>query len=402
MSAAAAPTRSDSASASKSGGEVRDDATAALATATRFHSLDALRGLAALTVVFWHWQHFFYRGTVPGPYVRSQFPFYGVLAPFYAKGWLAVDLFFALSGFVFFWLYGERIRGGLVSAREFFALRFSRLYPLHLVTLIAVACGQAAFRRAYGDYLVYPVNDRYHFALNLLLASSWGLERGYSFNGPAWSVSVEMFLYAAFFVLCRLMSPRLVVLLGLSAIGHVAVEPLHGSLGSGIGSFFLGGSAHQIYDHLAKSGALRIAVRALVPATIAGWLFLAFTFQRGGNVYWPATLVVFPATILTLASLERLGIARVARLAVLGDVSYSLYLLHFPLQLAVIAASRHWGVPDDFFYTPGSMLVFFAVLWALAWASFHGFEMPARKWLRRVQRPAPSLVAPSASGEPPR
>jgi peptidoglycan/LPS O-acetylase OafA/YrhL len=62
----------------------------------RFHSLDLLRGVAALSVVFWHWQHFFYSGTGRN-YPLERMPLVDVFFLLYAKGWLAVELFFSLS-----------------------------------------------------------------------------------------------------------------------------------------------------------------------------------------------------------------------------------------------------------------------------------------------------------------
>ncbi|MBY0445501.1 MAG: hypothetical protein K2Q15_09875 [Burkholderiales bacterium] len=60
----------------------------------RFYSLDALRGIAALCVVFWHWQHFFFAGTTAGKFDLERLPFSDGLSLLYTKGWLAVDLFF--------------------------------------------------------------------------------------------------------------------------------------------------------------------------------------------------------------------------------------------------------------------------------------------------------------------
>jgi peptidoglycan/LPS O-acetylase OafA/YrhL len=110
----------------------------------RFYSLDVLRGVAALGVVLWHWQHFFFVGSRLGAYDASQAPLYSLAFIFYDKGWLGVDLFFSLSGFVFFWLYSARISEGSISTGRFAWLRFSRLYPLHLLTLCAGAWAGAA------------------------------------------------------------------------------------------------------------------------------------------------------------------------------------------------------------------------------------------------------------------
>src|SRR5215467_14029941 len=172
----------------------------------RLYALDTLRGFAALAVVIWHWQHFYaVSGTWQIGWQKSAEPFYLFLKPLYEEGWAAVDLFFALSGFIFFWLYGEAIREGRMAATRFAWLRFSRLYPLHLVTLLAVGVMQYAFRYATGDFFIFVANDARHFVTNLFLAQQWlppSLTQ--SFNGPAWSVSIEVLLYGMFFAFCRL------------------------------------------------------------------------------------------------------------------------------------------------------------------------------------------------------
>src|ERR1700759_328384 len=90
----------------------------------RLTSLDALRGVAALSVVLWHWQHFFaISGDWQDGWRRDMQPFYAVLKPFYLQGWAAVDLFFVLSGFVFFWLYGDAVRTRAIVAGRFAWLR---------------------------------------------------------------------------------------------------------------------------------------------------------------------------------------------------------------------------------------------------------------------------------------
>ena len=88
------------------------------------HSLDIARGLAALAVVLWHWQHFFFVGTqLRSDFQPDRLPLHGVLRVFYEHGSLAVSLFFSLSGFVFFWLYSSQIATGSLKLRAFFAQR---------------------------------------------------------------------------------------------------------------------------------------------------------------------------------------------------------------------------------------------------------------------------------------
>ena len=103
------------------------------------YSLDVARGIAALSVVLWHWSHFRDGGGLGVENASNEGPLYGLFFLFYERGALAVDFFFSLSGFVFFWLYRDRLLRGEVGGWDFFLLRFSRLYPLHLLTLLVTA-----------------------------------------------------------------------------------------------------------------------------------------------------------------------------------------------------------------------------------------------------------------------
>ena len=91
---------------------------------------------------------------LPAAFDRTEQPLYRLLWPFYEHGMYAVPLFFVLSGFVFFHLYAEAVRTGGVVAYEFFVLRLSRLYPLHVATLLLVLIGQAVAKALNGDFLV--------------------------------------------------------------------------------------------------------------------------------------------------------------------------------------------------------------------------------------------------------
>jgi len=134
----------------------------------RFYLLDILRGVAALAVVFFHWKHF-----SKTQEDISSFPLYSIFGLFYNYGFLAVYLFFTLSGFIFFFLYYDRIKEKSLSLRNFIALRLTRLYPLYFVTLIMVLILQYIIYNSYNIFFIYPKNDLYHFILNIFFASSW-------------------------------------------------------------------------------------------------------------------------------------------------------------------------------------------------------------------------------------
>ncbi len=333
----------------------------------RIELLDGLRGLAALAVVVWHWQHF-YDFSAP-TFDRSQQPLYRVLLPAYSYGPFAVDLFFCLSGFVFFWLYAENISEGRISAREFFLRRFSRLYPLYFLTLIAVALA-FVMRGAF----VYE-HDLYHFLLNLVLLSSVGLEHGPSYNGPSWSISVEFVLYALFFISCRWMRSR-ALLCGVGMVIGVELWPIYEPIARGLLSFFAGGAAYLVYrSSPADRSSPVVAVCAVCWLVTLGHIyFVPSDVPRFLTNAW-TLLLLFPSTVLALAlgSSVRGGAQRPVRF--LGDISYSVYLLHFPLQVVF----RQFDLPFNSAWVMG---LFFALLLPLSAASHYYFEVPMRRWIR--------------------
>ena len=364
----------------------------------RFHSLDALRGIAALSVVFWHWQHFFFYGTELGPFEPARLPLHRLLHLLYTQGWEAVDLFFSLSGFIFYWLYSKRVAARRISTGHFALLRFSRLYPLHLATLLLVAVGQYWMLHERGSYFVYPFNDARYFVLNLLFASSWGFEGDFSFNGPSWSVSVEVLLYALFFAYCRFLPIRTAFLALSSLFGFFVVESYLLEVGRGICSFFAGGCAFLAYQAIIGSRRASTITNWIVGGASGAWALtiivrhfapLALRFDYGVRraifdtmQIWPV-IVLFPLTILALALAETRRGTLGKRISFLGDISYSCYLLHFPLQFLFFAVITSLTTDRSVFYAPWFMLLFFTALLSISFCSFHYFELPAQSSLRR-------------------
>jgi peptidoglycan/LPS O-acetylase OafA/YrhL len=371
----------------------------------RFYSLDILRGVAALSVVFWHWQHFFFSGTKPGTFDVLRLPLSEWLYILYTKGWLAVDLFFSLSGFIFYWLYSKRVAEGAITPGNFALLRFSRLYPLHFATLLFVALCQVWLMKSSGLYFVYPNNDAAHFLLNLFFASSWGVERSASFNGPIWSVSVEVLLYVLFFVCCRLLPVRIIVLTLVSLTGYFVVQKYYSPIGRGIGSFFLGGCVFLFYQAIITSHYTNAATKWVTYLMVGAWAATLTVILKGLDLTslsahsipflwrfgisfqwciqkWPV-IVLFPLTILALALLETRRGSLGKRVSFLGDISYSSYLLHFPLQILFYVAVARFATSNSVFYAPWFMGLYFAVLILVCLGSYRYLEVPAQRIIRQ-------------------
>ncbi|MBC7757078.1 MAG: hypothetical protein H7Z20_10680 [Bdellovibrio sp.] len=104
-----------------------------------------------------------------------------------------------------------------ISFTKFAFLKLSRLYPLHLLTLLLVAAIQLysanLHQVAVGD------NDAYHFFLNLFFVSAWELDNSLSYNIPAWSVSVEIFFIRFIFYIVLVYTQKIIFIIDIIASG---------------------------------------------------------------------------------------------------------------------------------------------------------------------------------------
>lgn len=376
----------------------------------RLYSLDALRGVGALAIVVWHWQHFWaVRGDWQVGWSRSAEPLYGVLKPLYDQGWAAVDIFFAVSGFVFFWLYLEPVAKREIAWSKFALQRFSRLYPLYVVTLLAAAVMQFAFRSRTGNFFIFDANDWPHFVRSIFVVQQWlPPDKSQSFNGPAWAVSIEVLLYLVFFAAVRFGLRGPVGTIGLALAGAV-VFFWDGQIGRGIMGFFWGGATYYAVRGLASCRRARMMTMLAVGAAIVAWIacivevylgpiqalfrvtpFAHFLVAREYPIFLMTFIfIVVPLTLAALALHEQQFGGAYARLNFLGDISYSTYLIHFPMQLGLALLALHFDwIPADFQHG-WVMLLFYAVLIAVGWLSYTRLERPLQSLIRgRSRRPA--------------
>ncbi len=381
----------------------------------RFHELDILRGLAAITVVVFHYKHFLLISDAAG-FDYADMPFHRVLMPLYVYGQFFVELFFAISGYVFFWLYARAVEDHRTGPWSFFVARFARLYPLYIVTLLAVAGLQALYRHHFGADFIYKDDSPGTFFLNVLMIQQWIPWAQQSFNGPAWSISVEVFLYAVFFLLCWFRLNRIWVLALLCTAGivvRVMGDPTVDFV-RGVPSFFEGGLIFYAVQALRRHETWR--KRVMLGLAVALPLLWGLSYARGfqpinvlvepGVIAFIFSVVTFlyvlvPLTLLALGLMQdHWGVSWLSRdslhrISWIGDISYSIYLIHFPLQLVVmlVLARLPFAQRAHVFASPFTLPAFMAVAAGLAWLSFHYFEMPLRRYLTRRMRPLASKAA---------
>ncbi len=357
----------------------------------RFFELDILRGVASLLVVAFHYVHFYHTDQFQ-PDLYVDVPFFDLLRPIYSHGQWFVELFFTISGYVFFWLYREPIMAGAVSFRTFVIARLARLYPLYIATLILTAGLMIIFHSLYGYDYVYQANTAGNFALSALMIQQWWPGAVQSFNGPVWSISVEMGLYGLFFLFCTLKLGRRWLWVIVAVTTPLMWLWPEIAFFRGLPSFFLGGIAYFVARELSGVG---VPIRkGILGVVAAGWI-AAYLFGHdglmNGQVSWVFSreVMVLGLMPLTLVAVElwrgAIPSERLKPFVWLGDISYSTYLIHFPLQLLIMIglnglapATKAAVIASPLFF-----MAFFGALIGVSILSYGQFEMKARLWLLR-------------------
>lgn len=328
----------------------------------RYHYVDLLRGLAALAVLIAHWRAF-YQPT-PGAIVSdAALPGYSILWPFWTYGEVAVPLFWVLSGFVFALAYGQYGKG--LSIRDFWFRRFARLYPLHFATLLIVAGLQAISLATFGHWQVWGNNDLPHFIEHLFLASNW-FTMTPSFNAPIWSVSIEEVVYILFLLyLKRLgLSLRGALLLGL--LGFAVERLTHNKIAMCTALFFAGVGIAILRGYIrgAFIGAVGLVILAALTVAVIGAHQARHLLPLFVYFGTPAVLVFF-------IGLDRRSRPLPERFHWFGLSTYSIYLLHMPVLMALKMTVGIVSLP-----------IYAAIVLALAYPSYRWFERPMQNGLR--------------------
>ena len=361
--------------------ELASHQTVRPALPTRFTLIDALRGAAAMAVLFYHYMHFFMTGsdhTRQLAFLRRE-PAQQWLTLLYEYGFYAVQVFWVISGFVFAVVY----LGRGVTTREFVVNRFARLYPLHLLTLLVVLVLQTIALRQRGHTLFYDNYDWPHFALQLGFASDWLNWSGHSFNGPIWSVSVEVLIYAVFWVLRPVLErvgwPGLVAIILLCLLGNVLGAwtrvPMCGFY------FFQGVALARMHKQFGERVKPRlIAIVVLLALGAAGLVWDGAMPREALGIPGLAA-----AAVLFLAGAERAAPPLLRRAGQwLGDNTYGLYLWHVPVQMAVLLLLFRHGDPAELAQNGWFLAAYLLGTTALARVTFVLFERPMRERIRQA------------------
>ncbi|WP_206542414.1 acyltransferase family protein [Sphingomonas sanguinis] len=365
----------------------------ALSAPPRYTYLDLVRGLAAFSVILVHYRWFY--ATAPGDWgtsFSSTMPLRDILRPFYDHGGFAVQLFWLLSGAVFVIRYG----GAPFDSKRFWIWRFARLYPLHIATLLLITAIQLVSLHITGRTTVYGNFDLYHFALQLVMASAWGLERGDSFNAPIWSVSVEILIYIVFFAYARTMRPTLARQLLMALVFSLIWIMLRSRWAQCGSLFFLGGAlplALVVGEKIASRLARLVAFSVFPVTCIALW-----TVSTRLEIYVPDIAYYYtllPSLMVTTLACDATMPALPHGMRWIGGSTYATYLMHMPILIAMKIVLDLRADRLDILASPVMLLVYASTVIGTAVLVHRLFE---RKMQHAIQRRWDARPVPGAIG----
>lgn len=355
--------------------------------------LDGLRGVAALMVIWYH----IFEGYATSPFDQK-----------FNHGYLAVDFFFILSGFVIGYAYDDRWKK--ITSWDFFKRRLIRLQPM---IILGALFGAASF------CLQGSVQwDGTKISLSMVMLATLltmflipvapgagGEVRGngemFPLNGPSWSLFFEYIGYVMYALFIRRLSTKaLTVLVALAGIGLATFSFLNisgfGNLGVGwsIGSYgYIGGFLRLLFSFTMgllisrKFKPVKIKGSFLICA-LSVIVLMSIPYVGGQNAMWMNCLydsvciiLIFPVLVYIGASGDVADPKSAKLYTFLGDLSYPLYIIHYPLMY--LFYSWLWTNKLTFAQTwPVAIAMFFGSV-ALGYASLKLYDEPVRRWLTK-------------------
>lgn len=362
--------------------------------------LDGLRGVAALLVVWYHiFEGFQFAGNKP-------------VIDFINHGYLAVDFFFILSGFVVGYAYDNRW-GKTLTLGGFFRRRLIRLQPM---VCMGAVIGAASFLLSGmegwdGTHATLWLTFLAFVCGCLMLPALPGMPREvrgngemFPLNGPCWSLFFEYVGNIVYALFIRHLSTRLLALLSFAlccALAWFAVTDQSGYGSIGVGwtvdrTNILGGSLRMLCPftmglllsrifkpiHYAR-GAFWTSAALLLIIFHVPYIHSDGALSLNGIFEAACIIAVFPLVVWYAASGKTTDIASTRICRFLGDISYPLYIVHYPLMYAFymwLIKTHQYTLHETW---PAALAAVSASI-ILAWLCLKLYDMPIRKWLRNL------------------
>lgn len=359
-----------------------------------YEILDGLRGVAALLVVLFHVFEIHSHGDHSKQIINH--------------GYLAVDFFFLLSGFVLGYAYDDR--WGKMTLKDFFKRRIIRLQPMIIIGSIIGALlfyFQDSPALGWGGINEVPV---WKMLLVMLIGFTLipvgkGLDiRGWNemhpLNGPAWSLFFEYIANIVYALILRRVSKVVLAILVVVAAGFTIHYALTNPNGDIIGGWSIDDSTQLKIGFirlafpflagllLARIGKLRYTKNAFLSAALLLVVLLsvprlgdADSLCLNGLYECFCLIIMFPFIIWLGAGGKVQGYKASKVCKFLGDISYPIYITHFPIAYVYMAWVTNNNLTLEQSWHYGLLVVIAAV--ATAYLAMRFYDLPIREWLRK-------------------
>jgi len=325
----------------------------------KFETLDSLRGLAAIAVAIFHFSDNW-------------------------GGYLAVDFFLVLSGFILSHSYLYKNKA--TSPVEFISHRIARLYPLHIFTLFSFIFVFIYINKTLPHY---ADGNFFTFLQNLTLTQNIGLNPSeITYNSPSWSISVELWVNIIFilFVSKSTKSSTLftIALIGLLVIygntGHLDTNFknyftfINSGMVRGVSSFFLGILSYRIYLYYRDDTRIKKNINYIEILLIVA--IIVIVFGRSGKFSGVDIFSPFLFMFVVAAFTVELGVIsdHLKKYKYLGEISYSIYLNQITVLLLVKYILEDFQIPRTL-----ALLVYLFILVGYSHLTYRYIEKPLRK-----------------------
>jgi peptidoglycan/LPS O-acetylase OafA/YrhL len=380
----------------------------------RYAVLDSMRGLGCLQVIIFHFFFTTAMNWLPYWFVRNT--------------WVSLDFFFVLSGFVITYVYGDKLRD-LRSALGFAVRRFGRIWPLHIIVLAAlvVFIGVINLGLPHQTWMnITPTNPPFGYMpliTEFFLINSLGIWEHFYWNVPSWSMGAEFNVYIVFAAVCLVARHVLVPVAAVLSLGAIAAlwrwspEYLSADVDMGVlrcmAGYFVG-----VVVYRAHAAAMRLPDSRLVPRSrraasvaevaILSILLVFIYFLDYFGRYNPMCMIspILFGTIVYIFSFSRGVVSWALDRPVfhhLGDLSYSIYVTHWPLLIALwyvlwlvkeyLGFDVRWYFENSRMYSFFGLIAFAALVIAVSNVTYRTIEVPWRGRFavigRRIEGRAP-------------
>ncbi|MBS1629001.1 MAG: acyltransferase [Bacteroidetes bacterium] len=312
------------------------------------------------------------------------------------EGYIGVSFFFILSGFILSLNYADSFDTHSIQQKEFWLLRFARIFPLYLLMLLVE--------------IPFTMHEFHHSAsiwwarlfTCMFMLQSWVPDMSWiaAFNTPSWSISAESFFYAMFPLLvfwikrpCR----WILIIAGLAAalaVGMSLTDPhlqkiaFYNNPLARIGEFALGIVLYRLFAQRKRTWGFRYATQMELASI--GVLFLFFFFHlsvphvyRYSVYYWVPMSFLLYVFAHTSGYISRLMSQKIC--VVLGEISFAFYMVHYRVGGMLSIANRRLHIPRD---SLAYFLLYFSTTLIVSACIYYFLEVPTNSWLRQKLLPA--------------